>query len=203
MSNYLTITQNGRYDVYSYGERERFLASWAVCLIEVLIIASLCVAYYNYPSVTLKYSCIVTFVLMCAFNHFVPMNYSGRFINRMDYASPLLGSFFGIGTTMFRAYRSFGGQDIRYQFLTVFYIPIIPLGCYSAEMCDWEFNFGFPFFGFRKFYAIDGVVKPNALEILNIYLRFAIFVGAFYWFIISWAMDKIVWLVQYFQSVYA
>ena len=192
-----------RHDkLFSLGEKNHLLSSRAVFLIELIAIVSLCIGYYKCPSVALMISIIAAFIVMYIFNHFVPMNFKSRYINR-DVTAPGLRSFFGIGTTMFRAYRSFGGKEIRYQFFTFFFIPILPLGCYSASKGDWEFTTSFPGFGIERDYGIEGMVDSNALEILNIYLRFAIFVSGFYWVIISWVMDKVMWIINYVHMAYS
>lgn len=196
MNGFFRETRNE--ELFSPGENVHFLSSRAVFIVEVIVLASLCLACYNYPGYVLKVSCIAVVVAMCIFNHYVAMNYKSRRINR-DITPPGLTSFYGIGTTMYRAYRSFGGDNIRYQFFTIFYLPVFPLGCYKAHKgyLEWHFD------GFSRDYSIEGMVDSNAIEILNIYLRFMLFFGPVYWLAVSWLIEKAVWVGRYVCAVYS
>ncbi|MBP5561686.1 MAG: hypothetical protein J6X70_07820 [Muribaculaceae bacterium] len=103
-------------------------------------------------------------LLMVAFNYFAPIADSERELSPID-DTPSLYTLNGIGTSMVKAPFS-QLSDVRYQFFTIAYMPILPLDCYWASKTHSDTEL----MGWSSCYRIGGRLNMNALELLNIYL---------------------------------
>lgn len=153
-------------ELYSQGEKNHLLSSIVVFWCEIIMLIALFLAGVLLKSDIMFVAFWLAIIAIIIFNHYVPMNFSDRMI--VYGKKPLLGSFNGIGFVFFHPYRIFGDYEIRYAFFSIFYIPIFPIGCYAATLEDREFSFIFP----RSEYSVNGAVSFNAIEALNIFLRF-------------------------------
>ena len=103
-------------------------------------------------------------LLTVAFNYFAPIAAGERELSPTGFG-PSLYTLNGIGTSMLKAPFS-QLDDVRYQFFTIAYMPILPLDCYWASKTDSEPGL----MGWSSSYSIRGRLNMNALELLNIYL---------------------------------
>lgn len=164
-------------ELFAPGEKNHLLSSTVVFWCEIIMLIAMLLAGVFMKSGIMFAMLGVAIIAIIIFNHYVPMNFSDRMI--VYGKKPMLGSFNGIGFVFFRPYRIFGDYELRYAFFTILYIPIFPIGCYAANLEDREFSFIFP----RSEYSVNGAVSFNAIEALNIFLRFPAIIAVILLFI--------------------
>lgn len=104
----------------------------------------------------------------------IPRKYKKR-----DGKSPdLLGTFFGFGLSMLGDFDRIDSTDkmglrrnVKYEFLTFFYMPIIPVACYESFLVNRGMSHREGAETVRNIqYHFSGSQKWNFLEIIDVYL---------------------------------
>lgn len=89
--------------------------------------------------------------------------------------SDYLGTIMGVGTCFYGSFRNDGNSEVKYIFLCLFFLPILPIACRRVT----EGNISWKTHSFSTEYTIYGKEKWNLLEIIQIYLN--VWVGTYFY----------------------
>lgn len=88
-----------------------------------------------------------------------------------EYGKPtdfnLLGTFCGMGSDFYGGFRNDGNSEVKYIFLCLFSLPIMPIACRRVT----EGDFSWKVTSFSTKYKIYGKEKWSLIEIFQIYLN--------------------------------